>query len=129
MKHLKLFENQKDYVYIAVIIPINGTTDHLIDNTEPHVFETKDDMENFILDFINSELSTYIKTPDLSEYQHYELDEDGNYFFTEYKSARKWMINSGDSDYQIVTFMQEIMKNVKVPENVRIYRDAKKYNL
>lgn len=46
MKHLKLFENQNDYVYIAVIIPING--DHLIDNTVPHAFETKDDMENFI---------------------------------------------------------------------------------
>ena len=128
MKHLKLFENQNDTVWVAVILPIYSTTDYLVNNTEPQVFETKEDMENFLLDFINSELSMIVKDRDMSEYQNYELDEDGHYFFTEYESAMNWVRN-GESEYQIMKFEREIIKNVKVPENVRIYRDAKKYNL
>ena len=131
MKHLKLFENQSDTVSVAIYIPTQNTDNYIRDNTTAYIFEKPEDMENFILDYVNSDLSTWDNPPDLDGwgYRH-ETDEDGHDFFIDFQDAMAWLSDPDfNPEYRFIVQVSNIIKNVQVPDNVRFYRDTNKYNL
>jgi hypothetical protein len=134
MKYLQVFENQnikRQKIWVAIYVPDHGTQKSIKENTEPYLFETKEDMENFILDYINSEIESYVGSPaDFSGYivgQDYEIDEDGNKFFVNYDVAMDWDWNKGGSNWMV--YRRFPQKNIPVSPKVKFYRDAKNYNL
>jgi hypothetical protein len=50
MKHLKTFENQSSNAYIFSVIHLDGN------DTDNYIFMKKEDMENYILNYVNQDL-------------------------------------------------------------------------
>jgi len=118
MKHIKLFENNVDE-YIISIIWKEGAID---------AYAIYDNMENAKLDMLN-----YINDIDENftfedEYKDYVIIEDNDWFFIDADKAIDWLLHCNQS-YDLLIDQVDLTTRVEIPERIKMYLDAKKYNL
>ena len=112
MKHLKIFENKSQELWIVVFVDLN---DH--ENTTERLFDNLESAENFFIVFVN----------DIIKYS-YSSSKRGQKIVTTVQEAEEWLGEYG-SDYYAYYKSITIESEFKLPEKIFILRDTKKYNL
>jgi len=137
MKYVKKFEEQEQKVYILNLTELTES------ETETWMFLTKEDLNNYILNYVNGDISDIYQeeeqddkiliTP--SEYGSYN-DENGIPTFTNPDEALEWFNdNSADLDggqynkWQLDSDVVLLIQNVELNDRIKKVIDLKKYNL
>jgi len=122
MKHLKLYENT-EIKYHNCIIYDNGS--HDIDYSI--IFETKKDMENWVLNYINENIGPDIEPDEVNHYEGAVLDDKEGVLFFILEKAIDWYSNNFDVTFYFKEV--ELCKNEKLGYGVEFYQTTNKYNL
>lgn len=124
MKIQKFNENtNKNFFYCAIMY------DSQIDQS--YIFDDEDDMDNWILNYVNSELPKELDwiLDDYVEHGLYKIDDD-EYVFLYANDALRWFNSDGGRHVEILYDLNvDILKDVKLKYNVEQLRNTKKYNL
>lgn len=119
MKIQKFNENMTQHYHIAIIICGNE-----IQNSG--VFETEEDMNNWILNKVNERLSQYPVPPTKRQNPNLQMAEDGELVFINVDAATIWF---NDDEWSIFKSESVILKNITALYGVELLRDTNKYNL
>ena len=124
MKIKKFNENTENKEYYTCIIVVNGQINL------SGIFETEEDLENWLLNIINKELSAYERDEsfDHSLIDDTFINDDGNSVFIDVSDAINWYQDINDADIYY-DFDSIIYKNVKAEYGVELIRNTNKYNL
>jgi len=90
------------------------------------IFETEEDMNNWILNKVNERLSQYPVPPTIEDNPNLEEDGDGELVFTNVDAATIWF---NDDEWYIHTSESVILKNIDALYGVELLRDTNKYNI
>ena len=89
------------------------------------IFETEEDMDNWILNIVNERLSNESFPPEIDNETVVESDE-GGLIFIDVVTAMNWY---NDDAYQIDYSTSVIYSNVEAKYGVELVRQAKNYNI
>jgi hypothetical protein len=135
MKHLKTFENQSTNAYVFSVIHLDGNT------TDNYVFMKKEDMENYILNYVNQDIIETYGSDDQESLIQYEPtdydscieDEDGVPGFTNWEKAFEWYndnyINNEEISMRIDYNECKFVSNVQLDDRTKKLIDIKNYNI
>lgn len=111
MKHLRLYESKNNELWVVTEISTMSPDDYSL-----VIFDDKESAENYFVDLVNYKVRNEL---------HYDEKDDKDYVFTveeanEIKDELSYRVEYG-----------KYINNGKyeLPENLRMGRDAKKYNI
>lgn len=108
MKHLKLYENVNNIIWV---ITKNSTLTP--DDVEIFLFDDKKSAENYFITLVN----------DMAIEDNYE-DKTKNYIFT-----LEDALNYNSDNYRFDLFYSKILGNFDLPEELKLGANTKKFNL
>lgn len=122
MKHLKLFENNQQRVYMVIMTP---PTEKNTYETSYALFSNEESAKNYILNSINDDIEgedLYFEDVEIYEYE-------GKKLFLDYDEAIDF-VNENISDLWTYTIeTQTIEDKVELDKEILLARDINKYNI
>lgn len=113
MKHLKLFENAEQIVWVVNVTWLDG-------GNQIEVFSNEQAAENYYIDFANRQKEYSFK-------RHKKEYTSDDWILTE-EDAEEWFEND-DIEYSVKIISKTIQDKYELLEEFEIRRKAKKYNL
>jgi hypothetical protein len=89
------------------------------------IFETEEDMNNWILNIVNESLSNESLPPE-EDGETIVESEEGGIIFVDIAAAKNWYC---DDAYSIICSTSTILSNIDAKYGVEIVRQANKYNI
>lgn len=116
MKHLRLFENNGNRVYIVVV------------EYKPKKYETADESRNTQYIFSNEEVAIecYLYNVNLLKQ---ELENINSFDIIDIESAEKWVDENYENGYVAYYYQTSIRDTFTIPDDFKAAIDAGKYNL
>jgi len=130
MKHLKLYENKSDTVYLLECTDIFISSGHY--SSFFKVFETRKDCENYVINICNEMQITLIESDEIDDKIKDKYVDDILNTEAKCKEFAYFIVDEltdGEIESSIRITETTIERNVKINDDVKLRLDSRKYNL